>query len=376
MLPTPENELPPPAAPEPAPLPSGEPSGLLLPLRILAALALLAACWALRDLLIPIMLAMFLALIANPLVTRLRRLWVPRWIGALTVVVGGLVLSVFLAGLMLGPATVWIKKAPQELEQLAPKLKKLTRQVDQANQAAASIATATGATAATGSAAAAAANDAVKPRSPNLWTAIWGTPRALAAILAVVLLSLFFLLYGENLQRNAISLLPTRHRQKLTVDILRTIESEISGYVITICLINTVLGLVLTGALYWLGLDLADALLWGALGALLNFAPYVGPLIGVLCLTLVGVVEFDTPAQMLTPPALYLGLQLLESELLTPIILGRRMALSPLVMLLWLMLWAWLWGIAGVLLAVPMLVCFKIVAERVPGWQGWAKVIE
>lgn len=348
-------------------------NGLLLPLRILATLAVLAACWALRDLLVPVMLAMFLALVANPLVTLLRRLRIPRWLGAMTVVVGGLALTVFLASLLLAPATVWVKKAPQELQQLAPKLKKLTRQVDQANRAAASIATATGATSA---AATAAVNDAVKPASPNLWTAIWGAPRALAGILAVVLLSLFFLVHGENLQRNAISLLPDRHRKKLTVDILRTIEAEISRYVVTISLINLVLGLVLTGLLWWLGLDLADALLWGALGALLNFAPYVGPLIGVLALALVGVVEFDTPARMLAPPALYLGLQLLESEILTPLILGRRMSLSPLVMLLWLMLWGWLWGVAGVLLALPMLVCFKIVAGRVDGWQGWAKVME
>ena len=52
------------------------------------------------------------------------------------------------------------------------------------------------------------------------------------------------------------------------------------------------------------------------------------------------------------------------------------MSISPLVLLLWLMLWGWRWGIAGLLLAVPMLVCFKIVAECVDGWQGWAKVIE
>ena len=52
------------------------------------------------------------------------------------------------------------------------------------------------------------------------------------------------------------------------------------------------------------------------------------------------------------------------------------MAISPLVMLLWLMLWGFLWGIAGLLLAVPMLASLKIVAERVEGWHGWAKIIE
>jgi predicted PurR-regulated permease PerM len=107
----------------------------------------------------------------------------------------------------------------------------------------------------------------------------------------------------------------------------------------------------------------------------LNFAPYVGPVIGVGLLSLVGVVAFDQPGQIVLPPLIYLGLQLLESEVVTPIILGRRWAISPLIVLLWLLFCGWIWGIAGVLLAVPMLVSFKIVADRVEGLRGWSKVI-
>lgn len=340
--------------------------------RLIALLFSLAACWLARDLLVPIMLGMLLALLANPMVTRLTRLWIPRWLGALVVVLGGLALAVSLASLLVGPASDWVKQAPTELRQLAPKLKKLTRQVEQANKAAASIVSAAGAAPTANSVAA----DVDKPRPPNLWTLISGAPAALASVLAVVLLSYFFLVYGEGLQRHAIARLTGPEKKLLTIDILRTIESDLSRYVQTISFINVALGLILTGGLYWLGLDIADALLWGTLAALLNFVPYVGPLTGVILLALVGVVAFDKPAQMLVPPALYLGLHVLESQFLTPVILGRRMAISPLVMLLWLMLWGFLWGIAGLLLAVPMLASLKIVAERIEGWRGWAKVIE
>ena len=96
----------------------------------------------------------------------------------------------------------------------------------------------------------------------------------------------------------------------------------------------------------------------------------------MLALAVVGVVAFDTPGMMLLPPATYLALHVLESQFVTPVTLGRRMAISPLVLLLWLMLWGFLWGIPGLLLAVPMLASMKIVAERVDGWQRWAKVIE
>lgn len=340
--------------------------------RLIAVIFSLAACWLARDLLIPVMLAMLLALLANPLVTRLARLWIPRWIGALLVVVGGLVLTVSLASLLVGPAGDWIKQAPREMRQLAPKIKSLTRQVDQANKAAASIARAAGAS----PSAAAVVADAEKPKPPNLWTVISSTPRMLASVLAVVLLAYFFLVYGEGLQRHAIARLPDDGHKTITADILRTIESDLSRYVLTISAINIALGLLLTTALYWLGLDLSDALLWGTMAAILNFVPYVGPLTGVIALALVGVVAFDRPAQMLAPPALYLALHVLESQFVTPVILGRRMAISPLVMLLWLMLWGFLWGIAGLLLAVPMLASMKIAAERIERFQGWAKVIE
>jgi predicted PurR-regulated permease PerM len=220
------------------------------------------------------------------------------------------------------------------------------------------------------------AAQADKPHPPNLWALIAGAPRVLASIGAVVLLSYFILVYGHQLQRHAIARLDGSERKLLTIEILKTIEADLSRYVLTISFINVVLGLILTGGLVWMGLDLSDALLWGTLAALLNFVPYVGPLSGVLLLGLVGVVAFDKPGQMVLPPALYLSLHMLESQAVTPIILGRRMALSPLVMLLWLMLWGFLWGIAGLLLAVPMLASLKIVAERVERWQGWAKVIE
>jgi predicted PurR-regulated permease PerM len=340
------------------------------PLHVLAVLATLFTCWAARDLLVPIMLAMFFALIGNPVVRRLRKLWVPRWIGALAVVFGGLAASIFLASLLVGPAGDWVRQVPTELKQVTPKLRLLTKQVDQANKAAESIAKAAGA-------APTLTNlPTDKPRAPNLWTAIGKAPEMLASLGAVVLLTYFFLVYGAGLQRQAISLLPDRHQKGLTVDILRRIETDVSRYVLTITVINIGLGLILTGALYWLGLDIADALLWGTVAALLNYAPYVGPLTGVIVLGIVGVVAFDDPGRMLLPPAIYLGLHALESQAVTPVILGRRMAISPLVMLLWLMLWGWLWGIAGLLLAVPMLACFKILSERVEGWQGWAKVIE
>lgn len=338
---------------------------------LLALLVAVAACWAGRELVVPVLLGLFLALVANPPVRRLERWHVPRWIGAFFVVIGGVALALTLASQLVAPATTWVQRAPHELRDVAPKLKALSRKVDDANRAAVELVD-------DGSSPAQrrAAASADKPRPPNVWSLVWAAPKVLAVIGAIILLAYFFVVYGVRLQQKAIAMLPDRQRKRLTGEIMQTLEVELSRYVLTITLINATLGALLTGVLWALGLDLGDALLWGAVGALLNFAPYVGPVVGVVLFALVGIVAFDSPMEMMAPPLLYLGLQLLESEIATPIILGRRWSISPLVVLLWLLFCGWLWGIAGVLLAVPMLVCFKIVAERVPDMDGWAAVIE
>ena len=117
---------------------------------------------------------------------------------------------------------------------------------------------------------------------------------------------------------------------------------------------------------------LQQALLWGTVAAFLNFAPYVGPMICFGVMLLVGFTSFKGVFQALLPPAIYLGLHVLEGEIVTPIILGRRMAISPLILILALMALGWLWGLAGLLLAVPMMVCVKIVLSKVDSLSVWA----
>lgn len=336
---------------------------------VLATLAVLYTLWAAQAVLLPILLAMFFALVGNPILRGRRRLWIPRFLGALLVLLAGLAAAFGLGRQLVVPAGEWMQQAPRELRLLAPKIKRMTQPMQRANQAAESFAR--------------AAHDGKAPKvqvvtiqETNPWKSLTATPRMLASILAVVLLTFFFMVFGENLQRNAIALLPTRQRKKLTVDILQAIEREISRYVFTITIINIVLGMLLAGALYWLGVELQEALLWGTLATLLNFAPYVGPLVGVVLMLLMGFITYDEVGPSLLPAAIYLGLHTLEGQIVTPIILGRRMAISPLVLILALMLFGWLWGIIGLLLAVPLLVCVKMVLARIEGLEGWARLLE
>ena len=348
----------------PAPRPRA-PTALL----VLATLAVGYTLWAAQSVILPVLLAMFFALVGNPIIRALQKVRVPRFLAAVLVVLGGLAGSGVLAVQLAGPARDWVQQAPQQLRQISRQVQALVKPVQQANQVAESFARAAGGE----------GNrkvQVVRTQLDDPYKVLVRTPKLAASALAVVLLTLFFMIYGENLQRHVLALLPNRQQKRFTAEILRSIEHEISRYVLTISVINVLVVLALAGALVLLGIDLPDALLWGTVAALLNFAPYVGALIGIALMLLVGFVEFRDPLTAALPALCYLALHTLEGQLVTPVVLGRSMAISPLMLILALMLFGWLWGMVGLLLAVPLLVCVKLVLTRLDGMQGWARLLE
>ena len=112
-----------------------------------------------------------------------------------------------------------------------------------------------------------------------------------------------------------------------------------------------------------------------ALAALLNYTPFVGPLTMTVLLVFAGFGEFATAGKALAVPGAYLALHLLESQLITPLTVGRRLTLDPLMVFLSLIVLGWLWGLVGLLIAVPMLTCCRIIAEHLPGGESVARLL-
>jgi len=341
-------------------------------LMVLATLAVGFTLWAMQEVALPILLALFFALVGNPIIRLFGKLRVPRSLAAVLVVAGGLLLAFALGRQLVAPATEWVSELPQQMARLQPKLRSLAKPVQDANRVAENIARAAGGDAAPKSVPVVRTADSASAFKP-----LTATPKILAQVLAVILLTLFFMIFGQDLQRHAIDLLPSWRKKRLTVDILQSIEREMSRYVLTISVINVVLGLVIAASLHvGAGIDWQDALLWGTMATILNYAPYAGPLIGVIVMLVMGFVTRPPVWPALVPAAIYLGLHTLEGQIITPIVLGRRMALSPLLLMLALMVFGWMWGIIGLLLAVPLLVCAKIVLSKVEGMDGWARLLE
>jgi predicted PurR-regulated permease PerM len=175
---------------------------------------------------------------------------------------------------------------------------------------------------------------------------------------------LFFLLVsGDLFLRRLIEILPTMSDKKQAVSIANEVQRTVSGYLVTIVMMNMGVGLMTGIAAYLCGL--ADPIMWGAMAFLLNFAPYFGPLVGVGIFALAGLLTFDSLWHAVLPAALYLAIHMAEGEGITPILLARRFTLNPVLLIVSLIFWYWMWGIAGAILAVPMLAAFKLVCDRI-----------
>jgi predicted PurR-regulated permease PerM len=334
----------------------------------LAFLATLAAFSIAKALVVPVLFAAFMALSFNPIVHGLARKWFPRSLVAALVVVVGIALLALVVMWVAEPAQHWFERAPGAVRSLAPKLKAMTQQIEAAGRATQTIIT-LGNTP--------DAKAAVAPTTPalfDIWEALAATPRLLASIFAVVLLAYFFLVYGDSMLQKTVAMAPSLDHKRNAVDILRTMQSEMSRYLFITALINSAVGV--GAALIAWSLNLEDALFWGVLAAILNFIPYIGPLCMTGVFVVVGLLHYDKVAPALIPALCFSMLVILEGQFLTPMILGRRLKLNPVAILLWLMLLGWLWGPVGVVLAVPALVVIKIVCERVHGWDWVARAIE
>ena len=134
---------------------------------------------------------------------------------------------------------------------------------------------------------------------------------------------------------------------------------DTSAYLGTITVINVMLGLIVAGALYLIGMP--TPLMWGGIVALPNYIPYFGPVMAAALLALGGLMTFDELWWALLPAVIMTGAHLVEANAITPLVVGHRLTINPLLILVSLSFWAWVWGTTGALLAVPLLIIIKTI---------------
>ena len=334
-------------------------------LNVLLLLALLYTITVTKTLLIPLVLAAFIGLALNPIVAAGTRVHLPRWLTASVLMVGLLVGIGTGVGLLAQPAVGWFHGAPAAIRSFVPKFRSVTKPLEAANRATQTLVNGTNR--------APVATPARVSISP--WDVVSTAPTVLAAVLSVFLLVFFFLIYGDTMLRRLVEITPGFTYKRHAVEIVRNIQTEVSRYLLTALLINATLGAITGGMLHLYGVP--DALLWGAVAMFANFIPYVGAMFTTIVLAVVGMLYAkDASLEVFLPALTFAGITALEGNVITPLIQGRSMRLSPIAILLWLLLWGWLWGIPGALLAVPILTCTKLICERVRGWEWFALIVQ
>lgn len=339
---------------------------------VLIVLGVIAFLYFARVVVLPVVLACVAAMTLKPLIRWLSFCRIPPALSA------ALVLAVLVTGVAIGffqlgrPALLWMNEAPQHLTELRQRVQKFFPRITHLSAAAAAV----NDLGATPAEKAAEQNKApvveVKDSRSSSALVTW-TGSFLAGVGETLVLLYLLLASGDLFLQKLVHLMPTLSDKKRAVEISHEIQQNISNYLFSISLINTGLGMIVSIGLYFMGVP--NAVMWGMLVAVLNFVPYFGPVAGIILLATVGLLTFDSLWNGVLPPAWYLLLHLLEANLITPVLLGRRFTLNPVVIFVFLIFCTWLWGVPGALLSVPMLVAIKIISDRVPSWSAVSELV-
>jgi predicted PurR-regulated permease PerM len=201
-------------------------------------------------------------------------------------------------------------------------------------------------------------------KGPSLLSRVFGTTQRLAAdILQIALLLYFLLAAGDLFLQKLVKVLPNVEDKQAAVVVARKIESSISTYLLTAAAINIAEG-ILVGIMLWL-LGMPNPMLWAVLVTAMEFIPYIGAVITTGVLTLAALTVFDGVGQALLVPGVYVLTNILQGNVIAPLLFGQRLTLNPVAIFVGFAFWWYVWGVPGAFISVPLLAAFKILCDHV-----------
>jgi predicted PurR-regulated permease PerM len=257
------------------------------------------------------------------------------------------------------PATEWIQKMPQIISQVERRLQNLRHSVAQVSKAAEQVER----LASVNAKPKADKAEVVAPNATLFSRVLGATQNFLMSAASTVILLYFLLASGDMFLRKMVRVLDTFEDKRTAVGVARAIQSDMARYLFTITCINMGLGTLVGIALHLLGMP--NPVLWGVMVAVANYVPYIGSGTNLVILTIIAFLTFDHIERVLLVSGVYLGLQILEAQIVTPILTGRSLTLNPVVIFVAMLFWTWMWGVVGALIAVPLLMMLKIFCDHI-----------
>lgn len=340
------------------PAPSGDNRIVTVAVAAIAALAVLSVLYFARTLFIPITVACVLALVLAPIVRLLCKVGLPRPLASAVVVLACCGVAAAILFRLSAPAAEWFARLPEAVIRLRYTFSEVVGAIQDVREITQDMARLSPGE----------EGGEVVIQGPDLAQIFLTNTGQLVTIMVVAAILLFFLLAnGYLFLLKTVHILPTLREKKRAVEIGRDLQVEVSRYLLTITLINIGLGCVTAATMA--AFAMPNPLLWGVMAATLNFIPYVGPILTAAAILLASVMTFLSPVEIFLPPLAFVALTTLEGNVVTPAVLGRRLTLNPVIVFVWLLFWGWLWGVAGLLIAVPLLVVFKILCDHIEPLQ-------
>ena len=318
-------------------------------LTALLVLAIIAALYLAKTLLMPIVSALILGTMLSPAATFMQRGRIPRPLAAVLIVLGTFGAFALVIALISAPLLEWTSRLPE----LAALLKQRAAVFERPLATLSEIAGYFG------------ASNGASLQWPKIeW--VQPTLEFLSPTFAELLLFfatlVLFIASWPDLRRAIILMFPDRVVRLRNLRILNAIEDGLGAYLLTVSLIN-----VGVGALAWLVCAVSgmpNPVGLGALAATFNFVPIIGPVVTFVVLLAVGVISFSNVATGLLPPLAFAAIAFLEGHFVTPAIIGRRLALNALAVFLSLAFWTWMWGPIGAFLSSPLLIVALVIKQH------------
>jgi predicted PurR-regulated permease PerM len=317
----------------------------------LLIISIIAGLYLAKAFFLPITMAFIVGTMLSPAAGLLERCRIPRAVAAVLIVTAVCAGAAFMIGLLASPVMEWSGKLPELGSLLKEKLHIFDRPLARWQEFQSML----GGPDTLSSSFHLPKFDWVQPTLEFL------SPTFAETLLFIATLILFIASWRE-LRRALIMNFGERTARLRTLRILNEIEDHLGNYLLMVTMINIGVGVV-TGLICAVtGMPNPAGL--GALAAILNFIPIIGPVAMFAVLVVVGIVALPTISGGLIAPALFAVMTFMEGHFLTPTIVGRRLALNALAVFVTLAFWTWLWGPMGAFLSSPLLIVALIVKEH------------
>jgi predicted PurR-regulated permease PerM len=328
---------------------------------VIAIVVAVAALSAGSYILVPISAGIVIGLMLGPVASRLEAHDMRPSVSALIVTVLFLVILLACALAIAAPLALWIERLPQIWTDLKGQLRELSGPLEAVRGMRDQLRELTG-----GKGIAVSVDDGMGVESMMAFAP------AVTGQFLMFFASLYFFVATRNQTRVAIlSMCFSRRLRWRVAHVFRDVEALVSKYLISITLINIAEGATVGLALWLIGVP--SAAMWGAVATVTNFVVFVGPAVMVAILFAVGLMAFDTLWGSLLPVGVYLFINMLEAQFVTPMVIGKTMTLNPFAVLLSLIFWIWLWGPVGGFVAVPaLLIAYAVARNIIPGTGWWS----